>query len=376
MSKQSLLLGALAMGCALLPGATHAQYGNAPFFENPVAVSQAYGIEALALRLDLATAFSPPYDDELAETIGGVTGPDYARFAGTLAQRDPALAEELATALAAVSEAAEEGEDAAEPVAAARELLAQAYDAVIAEDLQGSSAFKGAVMINLLLAEGGVAEGYEEAVENQEPWEYPSGWAALQRVKTLWSEVAEGTDGQHKSDGDDMLALLDTLYPQATPPQSVAGLNPEEAESPSQRLGGILETVVDADLYPGRDLPGLAEHLGTVTQGACSAYAEQPEVASETIYAVHDLYAAHLAEVAVLFAPEAEEKAGALFASLIGAGEDDDDEGEEAQDEGNEDDATAIVEDEDDAVETGAAASDACSQLSAVFVDIKTALGG
>lgn len=363
MNKRSTLLGALAMGCMLLPASGFAQYTNSPFYDHTVALSQAYGLEALGLRLDLATAFSPPYDEELAETIEGVSGLDHARFKGTLEQRDSALATALAAALADVADQVEEGGDAVEAVSEARELLGKAYALLIPADLEDTRAFKAGVIINLLLAEGGVAEGYEEAVENSEPWEYPSGWAALQRVKALWAEVAGPASPQQLADGEEMLELLDTLYPQAEPPASVAGLNPEEAESPAQRLGGIVETVADADLYPGRDLGRLAGHLSEVTAEVCSAYAEQPEIAAETIYAVYDLYAAHLAEVAVLFASDAEQRAVALFASMIGAGGDDDDS----------DGAPAV---EEEAVAVQLSAADGCAQLSATLVELKAAFGG
>jgi hypothetical protein len=348
----------------LVPTTSFAQYASSPFYDHTVALSQAYGIEALVLRLDLATEFSAPYDDELAETLEEVTGPDYARFKGTLGQQDPALAADLATALAEVAEAVEAGIDVTEAVTTARELLAKAYAAIIPAEVRDTDAFTGGVMLNLLLAEGGVAEGYEEAVENAEPWEYPLGWAALQRVKALWTDVAAAATPQQLEDGEEMLAQLDTLYPQAEP-GSMVGLNPEEAESPSQRLGGILETVVNADLYPGRELPRLAAHLATVTEEACAIYAEQPEIAAETIYAVYDLYDAHLADVAGLFAPEAEEQAGTSFAALISADDGDDEREAEASGDAEEEEG-----------EEQRTAAESCTQISETLMALKTALGG
>jgi len=371
MTKRALLFPVLAMGSMLVPATSFAQYASSPFYDHTVALSQAYGIEAVVLRLDLATEFSAPYDDELAETIEGVTGPDYARFKGTLEQQDPALAADLAAALDEVAEAVEAGNDVTEAVATARELLAKAYAAIIPAEVRDTDAFMGGVMINLLLAEGGVAEGYEEAVENAEPWEYPIGWAALQRVKALWTDVAAAATPQQLEDGEEMLAQLDTLYPQAESPESVVavvGLNPEEAESPSQRLGGILETVVNADLYPGRELPRLAAHLATVTKETCAAYAEQPEIAAETIYAVHDLYDAHLADVAGLFAPEAEEQAGTSFAALISADDDDDDEREA--------EAAGVAEEEEEKGEEQRSAAENCAQITETLIELRTALGG
>src|SRR5690606_40058236 len=81
--------------------------------------------------------------------------------------------------------------------------------------------------------------------------------------------------------------------------------NPEEAEAPAQRLVGILEVVVDADLYPGRDHAALADHLAGLTTSACTFYADGNDaVGGETIYAVAGLYGDHLGELVNLFDPE------------------------------------------------------------------------
>lgn len=370
MTRPINLLAALLLGTVSLPGVAVAQqYANSPFYEHTVDLSRAYGLESIGLRLDLAAAFKAPYDDELIETIEGVTGPAFARFEGTLEERNPELAKSLSAALHEVSEAVEEGEDPTEAIAEARELLEQAYGVVIDADLRANPAFKGGIILNLLLAEEGVAEGYEEAVENNEPWEYPNGWAALQRVKALWNEVKVSADPEHVADGQEMLDLLDTLYPQAQPPASVAGLNPEEAESPSQRLGGIVETVVNADLYPGRDLARLVGHLGELTASACAVYPKEDEVAAETIYAVFDLYSAHVEQVAGLFSPEVQERASGLFGAMIAADDDDDDDGEEAA-------TTEASNDDGDDDDVALSAVEACGELAEAFTELKTVFGG
>ena len=369
MMKRSSFIAALALGSVCLPASAFAQYANSPFYDHTVELSQAHGLESIGLRLDLAAAFTAPYDDELVETIEGMTGAPLARFNGTLTQSNPELATALAAALHDVSEAVEDGADPTAAIAEARELLEQAYSAVISVALRDDPAFNGGIIINLLLAEEGVAEGLEEAVENDEPWEYPNGYVALQRVKALWQEIKRGASEQRLADGQEMLDLLDTLYPQAEPPESLAGLNPEEAEGPSQRLGGIVEEAVDADLYPGRELPRLVTHLAEVTAAACAVYPEQAEVAAETIYAVFDLYDAHVDKVAGMFAPEAQEQASELFGQLIGVGEDDDDEAAEGAVTAETAPAAA---DEDDAL----SATDACGELAEAFAGLKTALGG
>lgn len=259
--RLSLSFSVIALSAALAPSAGFAQYSGDPFFDNTVAMSQAYGLESIGLRLDLATTFDVPYHEELVETIEDVTGAPLERFEGTLAAANPELAQSLRDALEEVADAAEDGEDPSEAIEEARALLAEAYDVVIPADLRSTPAFTGGVIIQLLLAEEGVAEGYEEAVEENEPWEYPNGWVALQRVKVLWGEIEAEASEQHAADALEMIAALDELYPVAEPPESVAGWNPEEAEAPAQRLGGIVESVVDANLYPGRNGGRLAGHL-------------------------------------------------------------------------------------------------------------------
>src|SRR5690606_9280149 len=354
-----LSISAIALSVAMLPSTGFAQYSGDPFFDNTVALSQAYGLESIGLRLDLASTFDVPYDDELVETIEGVTGGALERFEGTLAAADAELAQNLRAALEEVAEAAEEGEDTAAAVEEARALLAQAYDVVIPQDLRGTPAFTGGIMIQLLLAEEGVAEGYEEAAEGNEPWEYPNGWVALQRVKTLWSEIEADASEQHAADALEMFEVLDGLYPEAQPPESVAGWNPEEAEAPAQRLGGIVETVVDANLYPGRDAARLSGHLVTLAGEAWTVYDEDEAVARETLYALYDLYDGELAGVASLFVPEDEETASDMFGILIGAGDDDDD-----------DDAGAEADDDDDDDDVTLSGAEVCGELQTALTNI------
>lgn len=361
-----LSISAIALSVAMLPSAGFAQYSGDPFFDNTVALSQAYGLESIGLRLDLASTFDVPYDDELVETIEGVTGGALERFEGTLAAADAELAQNLRAALEEVAEAAEEGEDTSAAVEEARALLAQAYDVVIPQDLRGTPAFTGGIMIQLLLAEEGVAEGYEEAAEGNEPWEYPNGWVALQRVKALWSEIEADASEQHAADALEMFEVLDGLYPEAQPPESVAGWNPEEAEAPAQRLGGIVETVVDANLYPGRDAARLSGHLVTLAGEACTVYDEDEAVARETLYALYDLYDGELAGVASLFVPEDEETASDMFGILIGAGDDDDDD----------DDAGAEADDDDDDDDVTLSGAEACGELQTALTNIQGAFGG
>lgn len=371
--KRSLLnaalLGAIS-SIALAASPVLAQYGSKPFIDNTVQQSQARAFELAGLRLDIAEALPGEMDDEFIEQIEGLEG-DFARFGGTLAAANSELAEELDEAFEVVVAAVGKGSDASAAIAVARTLLADAYAAVIASEAQAEPAFKAAVLADLLLGEPGVAEGYEEAGE--EPYAFSLGWAALARANTLWDEISADADSAQRADGDEMLEFIATLYPGAEPPEQFTG-NPEEAESPAQRLVGIIETMVDADLYPGRDQASLATHLADLTGPACEAYAAgNNAVAAETIYAVQGHYADHLGELTNLFEPELHEEVQDLFGGMIQVEEDDDDDAEG--------DTAEEVEDADDdqadyAPMTSDTAADNCTELVEALNQVRTVLGG
>lgn len=344
-----------------------AQYTHDPFFESMQLLSQAYGLEMAGQRLTLVEAFDPPVAEELSEQIEKMTGPDFARFGGTLAERSPELAVNLLAALRRVVEAVEDGENATALVAAARTLHAEAYDIVIDPSVRAQPAFIGAVLAVLLLGESGVAEGYEEAVE--ELWEFPNGWAALQRVNTLWTEVEPLATPTRREDGREMIVALNELFPSPEPPETFAGKNPEEAEAPAQRLVGILEEVVDAGLYTGRDMPRLAGHLSEVVAASCQAYAAGNDaMGAEGVYAVYDHYATHLGNLLGLIAPGIHERATGLFDDLIEATDDDDDEHE-----GDEGGGEEAGRDDDGA---GLPPAEGCRELMEVFREARSAVGG
>jgi len=287
------LLATSAFAIALPLAATaNAQYTNNPFFDRMTIQSQAYGLELVSVRLTLVENFDEPPDEEFMELIEDMAGADLRRFEGTLAERNPELAANLREALEEIEEIFEDGGDAAALVPAARDLLAQAYDIVIDPGVQGLPDFKAGVLADLLLADGGVAEGYEDAVD--EIWAFSNGWAALQRVKVLWGEVAPLADEQQRIDGEEMVVFLDSIYPSMMPPMPFIG-NPEEAEGPSHRLVGILEVITDAGLYTGRDLGFLASHLAAELGPACDAYAAGNDVLGvEGVYTIRNHYRKNL----------------------------------------------------------------------------------
>ncbi|MCC6735420.1 MAG: hypothetical protein IT534_04760 [Bauldia sp.] len=281
-----------------------------PFTEWTVELGQAAGFESIAETLMLAAVLDePPANAE--EIADAMTGAAFDRFAGTLAARDPALAENLRSALADIGEAFGEGEVSEDDVTAAMVLWRAAYDTVIDPTLQALPAFRAAVMTNLLVRPGGVSEGYEG------PEAYPMGWAALARVRILWGELSAGLSTEQKAQVEENLSELGGLYPAVDAMPRMVGIGTEDAEPGAQALVGGLETVANADLYGARDLAALAIHLGDVIAAACPAFDDEDTAARalEAIYAAHDRYG-DLAGLLDVFDPDAKESIEAGFDAL------------------------------------------------------------
>lgn len=340
-------------------GPASAQYTFDPFFDATVMQSRAIGFELAGLRLKIVRAQDDtPYDPLLTEAIEPLAESDYHRFGGLLGDLDAELAEELYEVLLAIAEGVEANEWVGQDVVNVMAhvpiglvLLEDAYDLVVPPEVRDDPVFKAGIITQLLLGEGGAAEGLEEAVLiPEERWEYAMGWSATQRVKQLWEDIRPLASEQQQADIDEMLAALDAIYPSMEPKTSFAGLDPEEAEGPAQRIVGILETIVDAQLYSGRDQARLIAHLVTMTEQACTLFAEggwpdwtapnpppmpqqdledpnlimfafgPNDFGREIINAVFDHYAGEttgLGEIVNLFDPEIHERAILAFRSMI-----------------------------------------------------------
>jgi len=367
--KRTVVAGALA--AATLLGAAQAQYGSDPFFEQTVTQSRGFGLELMGARLLLLETYGIA-PDGLDETVEGLEA-DLARFGGTLAATAPDVAEALEEAIEAIEDGFEDGEDLTDLVAIAWGAHADAYAAAIPAEVRASPAYRAGVMADLLLAEGGVAEGVEEAIEEDEPWMYPLGWAALQRVEELWAGLAQFATPEQDSFAQQYLDTLRDIYPAATLPD-VFPSNPEEAESPAQSLVGIVESVADAALYPGRDVRRLAPHLETLVAQACDAYAGgQDAIAFEHVLVVGDLYDAHLTDFLALVAGDVDDAVTDMLGALGYGGDDDDDEAGEGEgaEAGDEDDD----EDDDDVVLADDPAA-ACGELLEALEEASAVLGG
>ncbi|MGV8838670.1 MAG: hypothetical protein ACWA6X_00035 [Bauldia sp.] len=364
--RNLIAAGAFALA---VPAATtaSAQYTNEPFFGWTVVMSQGYGLEMATIRVNVLDAIEGPVDPDLIEVVEQMAKGDWERFGGTLAERDPALAEELFGYLAAFEEVLEEGESADDLIEPTRELLARAYDIVIDPAVRETPAYKGAIIAQLLLAEGGVAEGYEEAEE--EIFAYSMGWGALQRVKELWADIEGPLTADQKDEANQLLGILDALYPEAAPPEEWVGRNPEEAEAPSQLLMGLVETAADSTLYAGRDLARLAGHLADTVAPACAMIeAGNDALAREMFYPAADHFFGEttgLADLVNLFDPEIYERAEGLIPLFVLL--------EEEEEEESGDAPAAAASDDEEEFEYGA---EACEALVQTFRDAQALLGG
>ncbi|SMX33100.1 hypothetical protein [Maliponia aquimaris] len=126
-----------------------------------------------------------------------------------------------------------------------------------------------AVASLLLVSELGVAEAYEEAVEDGDDGDdtegdaYAAAYALFQTVRPWIDAVPQDAELA------DLVARLDALMPTAQRPQALDA-DPEAAEVIAQALVGRLERAANADLYLGRDLPRALETVAQLAAQGCA----------------------------------------------------------------------------------------------------------
>jgi hypothetical protein len=265
-------------------GAQSSSYANAPFREHPMEVAQAVALEriAVAARALAVTAVSDEGDDEAEAADDQATadsgeereeegGPliDFGLLRASLAAASAELEEKLAAAIGEMVEAAKAGKGAAEPTEGVIRLTEEARGRLLTGAAVDMPGFQAALMASLLLDEGGVAEGYEEATEG-EASAYATGYFALQRVKSLWEGLAGQASPQQSTDVEAMLAMLDGLFPSQRMPEHLSP-DLEQAEAPAQQLVGLLEGVADAELYLGRDLAAATAVIHDLAAKGCAS---------------------------------------------------------------------------------------------------------
>ena len=324
------LLATVACAALLLAptvaGAQSAGYAHAPFRDHPVAVAQGAALErievaARALAVSGAAADDDDHamakagdddDDDQAQAAGAAKeeeeegGPlvDFGLLQASLAAASPKLEKALAAAIDEMVEAAEHGKDADEPAEEVIRLTEQARGKLINDAVAKSASFQAALMASLLLDEGGVAEGYEEATKG-EAQAYASGYFALQRVKASWKALAKHASPEQAAEVTASLALLDGLFPSQQTPEHLSA-DPEQAEAPAQQLVGLLEGVADAELYLGRDLAVAAGVVHDLTAEGCASLKQKKEALGiERLRIAAAYYGQTVRDTLGLLAPEA-----------------------------------------------------------------------
>lgn len=327
------LAAALLLAAAMGGQAAFAQYVYNPFFDYTVAVGHGFATEVMGIRLAALAAFEDEDDlDDMLEQTEKVLERDYPRIAGSLKLVSPGLAEDLYEALEEVLELAEDEEfDELEgAIQRARQLIRAAYAALVPADVAERPEFVAAVVSLLMLADDGVAEGYEDAVEAEEEddiYEYSNGWAAFQRVKELWAHLRPLASELQALEMELTLARIEEFYPSVTPPD-FSGADPEALEDPARQVVTTLEGIVQAYLYPERELGRVADVVAEFLAGGLQAYeAGLTELALERALWANFFYRENLRRLFDLIVPEAHAEITEAFEAL---GEDIDEAGAEA----------------------------------------------
>lgn len=292
-----------------------------PYFDHMLDLSRAFGLEMLTIRLNVAEAYPAPIPKDLVPQLNRMATKDMGRFFGTLQERDVRLANELKASVNAVMAAINAGTSPAAAIGRARPIVAAAYRVVIDPALQADPHFKAANLANILVAEDGVAEAFEEAAKPTGPWQFPMGWAAYARAKALWTEINKPATPDQLADGNLMLEAIAPFYASIVPKNPFPAEDAEEVEAHVHHLVTVLEGVADSYLYVGRDMPRLTQYLADLLAPACADYAAgRDALATERVYAVLDQFvseASGLSGVVSVMAPQLEQKAQRAFPRLV-----------------------------------------------------------
>lgn len=322
--RTCVVVGVAALGLSLAAFASAQivlERKHNPYFEHSLPLNHAFGIDMLRARLAVAEVYPTPINKDLTAQLVKIASKDLGRIYGTLLQKDSALAAELKAGVDEVADAINAGSPAAAAAAKVRPLLDRAFAAIIDPELRATREFRGARLANLLVAEDGVSEAFEEAAKPTGPWQYPLGWGAFVQVPELWKDLWPLASAERRIEGDLMLDNMRPFYPSPEPKVPFPSQEAEDLEALAHQMVTILEDVVDSYLYIGRDLVQLASHLEGLLKPACDDYAAGNEaLATERVYLVLDQFvteAGGLAGAISVMAPELDEKARALFPILV-----------------------------------------------------------
>lgn len=307
---------AFVMGLGLAGSPVQAQFEHNPFFEHTVALGHAHAAEIIGIRLEALAAFDEVPEGLLDETQKTLTR-EFPRLHGSLLAVSPGLAADLHGALEEVLELGSQGnvEQLALAIDRAHRLARAAYSALVPEQLVNNPQFVGAVMAKLLVADDGAAEGYEDAAEG-DVWEFPNGWAALQRIKRIWPSLKVHASDAQVFEIEDALARLDELLPTAVP-TNLDGADPEAGEDPARQAVSTLENVLQAFLYPERELARVGRLVQELVDQGKGAYETgHPELALERVMLAEFYYRENLRRLFDLLMPDVHAQITGAFSEI------------------------------------------------------------
>lgn len=291
-------------------------YTNSPHFEDAGAHSRLHATWMMEVRLVALEQIGDDVDELVDEATEGLEVA-FDMLAGTLGAVDADLLARLEADLEAVSEAAEEGEDLTDLLAAARATIAEVREAVLPEGFADDPVSQATLLARLLLDDGGVAEGWEEAFE-EEAADYAIGWAALQVSRDIWAGLEPLANENQAFEINDQLDFVSNdLFPTWHIPEDVHLMDGEAAEPPTHRIVTFLEVMTDAYIYPNRDLAPLVGLVSDLGAEACSAYASDPAMGLEVMHQAFYYYDENLRRMVGLFDPELHEATEGYFEGII-----------------------------------------------------------
>jgi hypothetical protein len=320
-------------------GQSQTGFERYPFFEYPDTLLSAHGVEMMSSRLvaigALVSSDANALDDDDLRDVIDPLDVDFRRFAATLAASDAGLAEELEHAIEALEDANAAGHHraVAESASVAFGLAEQARTASIGNTYREHPDFTAVVMATMLTSQNfGLGRVFEEAVEDDAGL-YATAWATLQRAQALWAQLEPLATETQSLEVEDKLAELGALFPGPRPTPEVARGDPEEARRATQSLGVVLEEIVNADLYPPRDVGRTFASTRELSVRGCEAHAAGDGARGlELISNAAFLYAEYLDNTLATLSPQAAEEVGELY-GVLAPGAMGEDEGEdEAQD--------------------------------------------
>lgn len=298
--RTGVALFAVSLFCAgLAQGYTHD-----PFFEDTARHSHNWALVSLDVGLyvfeNVETDDMDIYDEavELMEDA-------LRAIQAKLHDADAGLHADLDDVIEDLEDAVDDGDDFSDLVPEARVLVDRVKELLADPGLDDDPVALGALLSRLLLAEGGVAEGWEELFDD-DIGEYVVGWAALQFVWPVWEKLEVfATENQAFEVRDSLDYIGNELLASYVPREDWRMFDEEAGEAAAHRIVSYLETIADATLFPDRDLgavAGLAERLAVQ---ACDAYAAGDDLlGGETAVQGYYFFDEHLRKMIDLFDPE------------------------------------------------------------------------